>query len=224
LIRRADQTIDTEQIAEHWDRMGQLYASTHRRNVSQLGGTPRDLEATALVLQTVLDLLDEEGFAHLTIQKIVQRSGVAKTTIYRRWPNVASIVMDAFLSDMASVSPISVKETATETVRTSMRLFARTLKTRRGQLLRALLSRAQYDQDLKEAFWLRWIKPRRDAMTEVLRRGVATGEFRRGLDLDIVIDGFYGPIYYRLLVPYADLSNSYIDSLAMNLLRGIASK
>jgi hypothetical protein len=65
LIRRADQTIDTEQIAEHWDRMGQLYASTHRRNVSQLGGTPRDLEATALVLQTVLDLLDEEGFAHL---------------------------------------------------------------------------------------------------------------------------------------------------------------
>jgi AcrR family transcriptional regulator len=189
-----------------------------------VAGRPRDLAATALVLQTTLDLLDEEGFAHLTIQKIVQRSGVAKTTIYRRWPNVASIVMDAFLSDMASVSPISMKETATETVRTSMRLFARTLKTRRGQLLRALLSRAQYDQDLKEAFWLRWIKPRRDAMTEVLRRGVATGEFRRGLDLDIVIDGFYGPIYYRLLVPYADLSNSYIDSLARNLLRGIASK
>jgi len=171
-----------------------------------VAGRPRDLAATSLVLQTTLDLLDEEGFAHLTIQKIVQRSGVAKTTIYRRWPNVASIVMDAFLSDMASVSPIPAKETATETVRTSMRLFARTLRTRRGQLLRALLSRAQYDQDLKEAFWLRWIKPRRDAMTEVLRRGVAAGEFRRGLDLGVVIDGFYGPIYYRLMVPYSELS------------------
>ena len=131
--------------------------------------------------------------------------------------------MDAFLSDMAFVSPISAKETATETVRTSMRLFARTLKTRRGQLLRGLLSRAQYDHELKEAFWLRWIKPRRDAMTEVLRRGVAAGEFREGLDLDIVIDGLYGPIYYRLLVPYASLSNSYIDALAVNLLRGIAA-
>jgi len=50
------------------------------------------------------------------------------------------------------------------------------------------------------------------------------GEFRNGIDFDIVIDGFYGPNYYRLLVPYSDLSNSYIDSLAMNLLRGIASK
>ena len=30
-----------------------------------VAGRPRDLEATALVLQTVLDLLDEEGFAHL---------------------------------------------------------------------------------------------------------------------------------------------------------------
>jgi hypothetical protein len=58
--------------------------------------------------------------------------------------------MEAFLSDMASVSPISAKETAAETVRTSMRLFARALKTRLGQLLRALLSRAQYDPELKE--------------------------------------------------------------------------
>ena len=187
-------------------------------------GRPRDHEATALVLKTTFDLLKEEGFAHLTIQKIAQRSGVAKTTIYRRWPSMASIVMDAFLSDMASVSPISAKDTATETVRTSMRLFARALKTRRGQLLRALLSRAQYDPELKEAFWLRWIKPRRDAMTEVLRRGVAAGEFRRGLDLDIVIDGFYGPIYYRLMVPYGDLSIAYIDLIATNILRGIASK
>jgi Tetracyclin repressor-like, C-terminal domain len=102
-----------------------------------------------------------------------------------------------------------------------MRLFARTLKTRRGQLLRALVSRAQYDPDLKEAFWLRWIKPRREAITEVLRQGFAAGEFRSGLDLDAAIDGLYGPIYYRLLIPYADLSKSYIDTLAMNLLQGI---
>ena len=189
-----------------------------------IAGRPRDQEATALVVKTTFDLLEEEGFAHLTIQKIVQRSGLAKTTIYRRWPNLASIVMDAFLFDMAAVAPISAKETAAETVRTSMRLFTRTLKTRRGQLLRALLSRAQYDPDLKEAFWLRWIKPRRDALTEVLQRGVAAGEFRKGLDLDIVIDGLYGPIYYRLLVPYADLSNSYVESLATNLLRGITFK
>jgi hypothetical protein len=105
-----------------------------------------------------------------------------------------------------------------------MRLFARTLKTRRGQLLRGLLSRAQDDHDLKEAFWLRWIKPRGEAMTEVLRQGVAAGEFHSGLDLDIVIDGLYGPIYYLLLVPYADLSNSYVDALAENLLKGIASQ
>ena len=84
------------------------------------------------------------------------------------------------------------------------------------------MGKAQDDHDLKEAFWLRWIKPRRDAMSEVLRRGVAAGEFRSGLDLDIVIDGLYGPIYYRLLVPYADLSNWYVDALAENLLKGIA--
>jgi AcrR family transcriptional regulator len=54
-------------------------------------GRPRDHEATALVLKTTFDLLDEDSFAHLTVQKIADRSGVAKTTIYRRWPNVAQI-------------------------------------------------------------------------------------------------------------------------------------
>ena len=34
MIRRADQTIDTEQIAEHWDRMGQLYASLKTGHVT----------------------------------------------------------------------------------------------------------------------------------------------------------------------------------------------
>ena len=34
LIRRADQIIDTEQIAEHWDRMGQLYASLKTGHVT----------------------------------------------------------------------------------------------------------------------------------------------------------------------------------------------
>jgi TnpA family transposase len=34
LISRADQTIDTEQIAEHWDRMGQLYASLKTGHVT----------------------------------------------------------------------------------------------------------------------------------------------------------------------------------------------
>jgi TnpA family transposase len=34
LISRADQTIDTGQIAEHWDRMGQLYASLKTGHVT----------------------------------------------------------------------------------------------------------------------------------------------------------------------------------------------
>ena len=34
MVNRADQTIDTEQIAEQWDRMGQLYASLKTGHVT----------------------------------------------------------------------------------------------------------------------------------------------------------------------------------------------
>ena len=44
-------------------------------------GRPRDHEATALVLKTTFDLLDEDSFAHLTVQKIAESIGYKKQNI-----------------------------------------------------------------------------------------------------------------------------------------------
>ena len=61
----------------------------------------RDLETTtAAILRAALELGEELGFEGLTVEGIAARSGIAKTTIYRRWPNVGAIVMDAFLADV----------------------------------------------------------------------------------------------------------------------------
>src|SRR5580704_17173476 len=68
---------------------------------------PRVLVSRERVLTTTLDLLTEAGLDELTIDEISRRSGVAKTTIYRHWPNRSALVIDACsrMTDSEEVPP-----------------------------------------------------------------------------------------------------------------------
>jgi AcrR family transcriptional regulator len=186
-------------------------------------GRPRDPETTASILRAALDSAEERGFDSLSVEGVAARAGVAKTTIYRRWPNVWAIVMDAFLAEVTQLAPIQARATARESLAASMRLLAGAYRGRPGQLLRPLLGRAQVEPDLWEAVRTRWVEPRRQVAREVIRRGIDTGELRAGLDADVVLDALYGPLYHRLLVPYdnAPLSDAYIDTLVDTVFGGL---
>ena len=67
---------------------------------------PRVLLSRGRVLTTTLDLLTEAGLDELTIDEISRRSGVAKTTIYRHWPNRScSLWMPARMTDGEETPP-----------------------------------------------------------------------------------------------------------------------
>ncbi len=172
-------------------------------------------KTTAAILGTALELGEELGFEGLTVEGISVRSGIAKTTIYRRWPNVGAIVMDAFLAEVTRLAPIQTRATA--------RLLARAYRGRLGKILRSLLGRAQADENLREAVRNRWVEPRRQVAREIVRKGIESGELRAGLDPDVVLDALYGPFYHRLLVPYdnAAMSDAFIDSLVDTVFGGL---
>jgi AcrR family transcriptional regulator len=185
-------------------------------------GRPRDAAVTESILRAALDLADEKGFDALSAEGVAARAGVGKSTIYRRWPNVWAVVMDAFLADVSRLAPIQERTTARESFRVSMRSLAKLYRGKTGKVLRALLGRAQMDEDLREAVRNRWVEPRRAIARETVRRGIESGELRQGLDVDVVLDALYGPIYHRLLVPYdrAALSDQFIDQVVDHVFGG----
>jgi AcrR family transcriptional regulator len=186
----------------------------------------RGAKATALILRAVLELGEEVGFETLTVEKISARSGIAKTTIYRRWPNVSAIVMDAFLSEVTKDAPIVEKSTVRETFATAMLLLVRVYRGRHGSTLKTLIGRAQTDGNLRRAVETGWVEPRRQIAREILRRGMRHGELKPGLDPDVILDALYGAIYHRLLVPYENgvLSMDLVDALIAIVFDGIESR
>lgn len=186
-------------------------------------GRPREQAVTDLILRTAMQLVDEQGVDALTTEGVAARAGVGKSTIYRRWPNVWAVVMDAFLADLMSLAPIQERATARESFRLSMRALVKVYSGKTGNLLGPLLGRAQTDGDLREAIQSRWVEPRREIARELVRRGVESGELRDGVDPDVVLDTLYGPIYHRMLVPYrgAELTDEFVDQIIDHVFAGL---
>ena len=171
-------------------------------------GRPRSELRHNAILQTAIDLVLELGFRAVSIESIAAKAGVAKTTIYRRWPNKAAVVMDAFMLRFGSGTQFPTAKKFTDSIRLQMRTMAREFRSKDGALVKALLAEAQFDAELATAFRERWTLPRRKMALAVFQEAIREGELRSDIDLEATIDLLYAPMYYRLQMGTAPLSDA----------------
>ena len=176
-------------------------------------GRPRCPIAHRAILETAYELLEEVGFASMSVEGIASRAGVGKATIYRRWPNKASVVMDAFLAAMAPQIPFPDTGSAREDLRRQMRSLVEAMRGRHGRTIATLIGAGQADPELAEAFRTRVVALRRAEARQVLQRGMARGDFRSKFDPEVVLDALYAPLYFRLLVGHAPITAAFADAV-----------
>jgi AcrR family transcriptional regulator len=68
-------------------------------------GRPRSTVADRRILEATVALLSEVGIEQTTVSAVIARSGVARATVYRRWPTRQSLI-DAALSQVKGRPPI----------------------------------------------------------------------------------------------------------------------
>jgi AcrR family transcriptional regulator len=187
-------------------------------------GRPRSERRHQAILQTAIDLVLELGFRAVSIESIAAKAGVAKTTIYRRWPNKAAVIMDAFMVRFGSGTQFPASKKVTDGIRLQMRSMARAFRSKDGALVKALLAEAQFDPELATAFRERWTLPRRKMALAVLQKAVDQGELRPDIDLEATIDLLYAPMYYRLQMGTGSLADAYIDEIFDDAMKGLLQR
>ena len=176
-------------------------------------GRPRNKDADRRILQAALDLVERVGFRVVAMEAIAEQAGVARTTVYRRWPSKATIVMDALMLDVEPEIGFPSGCSPLESLRTQMSLLARAFRSRKGVLVRSLLAEAQFDPELKQAFRERWILKRRAVATSVIRAAIAAGELARDTDPEVLLDALYGGLYYWLLIGIKPPTEKQVEAL-----------
>jgi len=187
------------------------------RSVKRL--RPEQIEA--VIISTVFEELLENGFRAVTIESISAKTGIAKTSIYRRWPNKAAMVMEAFLFRIGPGIEFPSKSSYVESIRLQMLALAKAFRGPFGSMIKALLGEAQFDVELAEAFRTRWISPRREAAKEVIQSAIRNKELRPDVDLDQALDALYGGLYYRLMIGSGPLSDACVRGIFSAVLDGL---
>lgn len=175
------------------------------------GRTARVREA---VLRAAGDLLAEGGLDRLDLGEVARRSGVGRTTVYRRWGTPASLVAD-LLSEMAETSlPRTDTGSLLGDLTANARLVQRTLADpRQGALFKALIAAATCDARTAEALH-RFYEIRIDEWAPCVTAAVQRGELPAGTDAREVVRAVSAPLYYRLLASGDPLDEPTADRAA----------
>ena len=187
-------------------------------------GRPRSEDHCRAIRTAALELLIERGFAEVTIESIAARAGVGKTTVYRRWPCKADLIVNAFFETVAARVHIRDSGDLRADFRRQLRLVVREMAGPNGRILATLIACMQMDADLAESFRTRWLAVRRDEGRLALMRGIERGELSPKTDPDLVLDALYSPLHFRLLAGHGPLSTDFSDRLVDLVFDGLGVK
>jgi AcrR family transcriptional regulator len=167
----------------------------------------RKARTDAAILAAARELLAEGGVQQLTVERVAARSGIAKTTIYRRWRDKHELAL-AVLIDMVEtvVATPNLDDTRQELVAfvdASVKILGSTLM---GRVMQGLVSDLAANPALALAFQERVVAVRLAEVRRLLERGIERGEVRPEADFELAHELLFGPVYYRLLLSGAPLA------------------
>lgn len=164
-------------------------------------GRPRSVDVDDRVLAAARALEREVGYDGTTIEAVAERAGVAKTAIYRRWPNKTMLLYEAVLAP-ADQHP-AVPDTGDIRADMLAVLHANAsgygAEAKRG-LIAAITSAALRDERVADLLRTRFFGRRADAIGARVATAVARGELRATIDTAMVPALLTGPLPYLRVV------------------------
>ncbi|MBT2386553.1 TetR/AcrR family transcriptional regulator [Streptomyces sp. ISL-11] len=193
------------------------------RGPAERRGRPRNAAVDTTVVETVLSLL-EDGvtIGELSMERVAREAGVGKATLYRRWAGKEELMLDVLRSlDSANPEPAGVS--ARDDLVTMLEfLRLRGLAKRSSAVLRTVVTQVQAHPKLWREYHDTVVTARREALFAVLRRGMAAGEIRSDLDVELLADLFVAPMISRaVLHEWKDLHEGLAEQIVDAVLDGV---
>lgn len=158
-------------------------------------GRPRSERAGRAIIVATLEMLVEgESLDSLSIEAVAARAGVAKATLYRRWPDKHALISYALESLDEPVEPVTGGPVRQALIDAVDQLCRWAVESTSGRLLPHLLGGVRRSPELYRRYLDIVVEPRREAIREVLRRGVRERQLDPDLDIEVASTVLFGSV------------------------------
>ena len=194
------------------ERAVQYSGDQDNDNDDNRAGRPRSEHARKAILDATRKLLTRTSLAQLSIEAIAKKAGVGKTTIYRWWPNKATVAMEAFLEQPGIQNIVPTTATASEAVTRQLDSLIRQLRGQNGRIIAGIIAESQADATVLDLLYEKFLKERVEVLYALIERGQQSGEFNVNMDSDIAIDMLLGPLFLRVLSGEHGIDNNFAEN------------
>lgn len=173
---------------------------------------PRVAHTRQLVIGATIAELTENGFERITLDAVAERSGVARSTIYRNWADRTALLVEAF-DEMMSGSPADIEATddlGSELHALAALLVANMTGEKWSCVVPSLISASLHDESLGDLMSSFGEARRREART-IFERAADRGEITRPAEIDSALERFIGPFFYRRMMARMPIDDAFVD-------------
>ena len=191
-------------------------------NTQAVMGRPREVRLDGAILAATLELVAEVGIHDFRMDDVADRAGVGKAAIYRRYRSKDELVtatVAALVSEITVPDTGSTREDLLALMRDAVEVYRDPVKAGvMPSLVGAMPQRPELARAIRDGF----LAQRRAALRAVLDRGVARGDLRADLDVELALDVLGGALFYRLLITGGPIDADLAEGVAELILRGFA--
>jgi AcrR family transcriptional regulator len=152
----------------------------------------------AILAATFSELIDS-GYAAMSVEAVAARAGVNKTTIYRRWPTLDDLLVDA----LATWSLEAVPDPDTGSIETDLlalgKQLAEVLNGGVGRQVVALVLTAGLRSAQLGQTTQRYFGQQAERATPIVTAAIERGELPANTDADVLLTTFRAPLFYRMV-------------------------
>ena len=173
---------------------------------------PRVVATRARVVAAVGRLLERGGVTEVTHAAVAKEAGVGRATVYRHWPHLDDLLVDA-VEERLGLVHLQLSGEPLADLRTMLTTLAgAVLADTGGALFAALLAQGPVTPQLA-ALRAEIMERRIGAIQALVMRGIVEGAIDPSLDPADAVSYLFGPLVHRRVVLGLDIDEAFVDDL-----------
>ena len=172
---------------------------------------PRIERTRRVVLDAAAELVGECGFGRASIEAISERSGVARSTIYRHWPERSELLVEAVGKRVGPVAAVDSGDLRTDLLQVFSHLGNLLSSEPTKCVAASFIAEAMRDPELA-ALHTKFTERRRAVSTTLIERAISRGDLPKTTDPAAMADDLAAPVFFRALILHQPIDQTWIES------------